>query len=29
MLGNFLSYSKDVKDPLEFQMLGVFRVEMP
>ena len=29
MLGNFLSCSKGVKDPLEFQRLGVFRVETP
>ena len=29
MLGNFLSCSKGVKDPLEFQSLGVFRVKTP
>ena len=29
MLGNFLRSSKGVKDPLEFQRLGVFRVETP
>ena len=29
MSGNFLSCSKGVKDPLEFQRLGVFRVETP
>ena len=29
MSGNFLSCSKGVKDPLEFQRLGVLRVETP